>query len=255
MADCKPIQSVVRASQIIDCFSESRPELGLADFCSLLSLNKSTIYGIVKTLEHEKYLIYNPSSRKYRLGIKFVTKGLYAITALNTVSIVSPYLMKLNTKYQETANFVLYENDTLYCIYALGSSFLTSMKTEIGSELPLLASASGKAVLATMDDDTVCSFIAGKPFLMYTPHSVQTKDALLEQLKTIRQCGYAIENEEIDLGIQSISVAIRNSEKVIGTISLTGPVNHMKQIHDELTTDIMICGKKISSTLGCTLPG
>ena len=90
---------------------------------------------------------------------------------------------------------------------------------------------------------------------MYTPHSVQTKDALLEQLKTIRQCGYAIENEEIDLGIQSISVAIRNSEKVIGTISLTGPVNHMKQIHDELTTDIMICGKKISSTLGCTLPG
>lgn len=250
MADNKPIQSIVRASQIIDCFSETRLELSLAEICSQMNLNKSTVYGIVKTLEQEKYLVHDASTKKYRLGIKFVTKGLYATAALNVISIVSPYLMQLNAKYHESTNFFLYENNALHCVYALSSNSFSTMKTEVGIELPPLSSASGKAILASLPADTLDTVIASNEFIQYTPYSVNSKEALLIQLQEIRACGYAIEREEIDLGVESIAVVVRDYNGIVGTISITGPSSRLISCQKELIPDILNCAQRISNTLG-----
>lgn len=250
MADSKPIQSIVRASQIIDCFSEAHLELSLAEICSRMNLNKSTVYGIIKTLEQEKYLVQDANTRKYRLGIKFVTKGLYATAALNVISVVSPYLIQLNTKYHESTNFFLYENNALHCVYALGSNSFSTMKTEVGIELPPLSSASGKAILATLSPDELNAVIEANEFIQYTPYSVKDKESLLIQLQEIRTCGYAIEKEEIDLGVESIAVVVRDYNGIIGTISITGPSSRLISCQKDLIPDILNCSQRISNTLG-----
>jgi IclR family transcriptional regulator, KDG regulon repressor len=69
------IQSIERAADVLELFLTNGPELSVKEISDKLQLSKSTVHGMIKTLEHRGYLQQNPEDLKYRLGIKLFTLG------------------------------------------------------------------------------------------------------------------------------------------------------------------------------------
>ena len=250
MAEQKLIQSLIRASAIIDCFCAERPELSLAEIAEMVKLNKSTLYGLVKTLEHEDYLIQNDENKKYHLGIKFVTKGFYASVSHDIVSMAAPYLKQLNQKYHEATTLFLWESQVLRCVYSLSSSSIASMKTELGTEIPMYTSASGQILLASLPEDELAEYLDGEEFHRYQAKTGVSRQEFEARMTQVSRQGYALELDAVDMGISSVAVAIRDVRTVIGTISITGQTLRIQPQFGELAENLLHKAMELSEKLG-----
>ena len=244
LPDAKPIQSVLRATQIIDLFDEGRLELSLGEIAAVLTLNKSTAYGIIRTLEQRGYLAQDPISRCYHLGTRFISRSLCATSSLQIISQAAPYLMELRSKYQFATNLFLWERGELLCVYALGSDSLLSAKTAVGSTVPLFTSASGKARAAAFTPDELTTAMER--------HGISGGSDLpfFSQIEQIRAQGYALEDQEIKPGIGSIAALLRSPTAVVGTVSVTGSIQRLNAQLDNLSVDLMMAASRISAQLG-----
>lgn len=239
MSESKLIQSIIRASQIIDCFSSQRFDLSLIEISEMTGLNKSTLFGIIKTLEYENYIIQDPVTKKYRLGLKFVTKGAVASASYDIITVAAPSLKRLNQKYHEATSLFLYENHIIRCVYSLGSNTISAMKTELGAELPFFSSASGQAILASYDKSKINQIIKAPEFLRYISDYDIDETKYIESILNNRKNGFSIENGEVEKGVSSIAVTIDCINKVKATISVTGMTANITAKFSELASDLL----------------
>lgn len=251
MSEIKLIQAIVKASQIIDCFSEDNRNLSLRDICNMTGFSKSTAYGLIRTLEQMNYLIQNQETKSYRLGLKFVTKGYYAANSLDILDIAIPSLKNLNEKHNEATTFFLLEKDSLRCVYSLGSSGqVTSMRTQLGAELEMFGTASGRAVLACFSLEKRDEYLSTEEFKSYISRKGITEDEYICQLETISKNGYSDIDDMERIGFAAVSCVIKNSRGPIGTISITGPQILIEQKKDAIIDDLISICEKISTILG-----
>lgn len=245
------IQSVQRALDIIDCFDSLDKQLTLTEISEKVGLNISTVHGILQTLAFNSYIDKAPDSGKYKLGLKLLEKGILVAEGLDLRDIGHPYLKTLTDKYQETSHLCLFQ-EGVYCIDKVEppNGYLV-MSSKVGRPLSLHATASGKIFLSSLNSQELARL---QPSLTMEPMTEKTFSQwprLCEELQTIRERGYAVENEEAEIGAYSIAVAIKNHRgKMVGTISLCGPVTRVKTRKEEIITDIVAAGQAISQQLG-----
>ncbi len=246
------IQSVQRAIQIVECFDSHNKELQLSEISGKVGLNISTVHGILQTLLAYSYIDKAAESGKYKLGLKFLEKGVLVAEGLDLRDIGHPHLRTITEKYQETSHLCLLQQDDLYCIDKVESphAYLI-MSSKIGRTLPLHATASGKVILAYLPEEELQHVIGKMELTKLTRNTVASVEQLRQALKTIRQQGYSVEAEETELGSYCIATPVRNHKgRVIGSISLSGPVVRIKENEQGIITDLKERAEAISRELG-----
>ncbi len=251
--DSKPnlIQSIQRAIDILDCFDNNNTELSLAEITKKVSLHKSTVYGIVNTLYFNDYLTKDPETSKYSLGIRLLIKSSLASEKLNLKNIAAPYIEKLTNKYDLTTHLNIFESEKVYCLDKLSSdtSYYT-LSSIVGRQLPLNATASGKLMLAFLNETDSMEIIDGLEFTRYTKNTITDKKALFKELDWIEEHGYSLEYEEVEYGAVSAATPIfLKKEKIIGTLSITSSAIKFEVIRDDIIKDLVIYAKEISNKL------
>lgn len=243
-----PIQSVERAIWILKCF-ETHSELGLSDISRMLSLHKSTTFGLVSSLEAYHLLERDSSSSKYRLGIELFRLGNKVNIDLR--SIVAPYLDKLVSFCGETVNFVIPDGDSVIYLEKKESPHSMRIATVLGQREPLYRTATGKAILSCLPPDTVQNILERTKFERMTSNTLLSVKEVQQQLTEIRQRGYAVDQEELEYGLVCLGVALVDSTgKPVGAISVSGPVSRMTPENQVLFAEYLIdCGKQISNRL------
>ncbi|MBN7774002.1 IclR family transcriptional regulator [Clostridium aminobutyricum] len=252
MSEKNLIQSVERAARIFDCFDSLNLELSLSQISEKLNLNISTVHGIINTLVAHSYIDKDLDNGKYKLGIKFLLKGNIVSESLDFKKIGHPYLIDLTKKYNETTHLYSYRNGEIYCIDKIESphTYLI-MSSKAGGSLPMHAAASGKAILANLSSDQLDRYLNGYKFIPYTNKTIINRQQLIEDLRKTKNQGFGIEDEEIELGAYSISVAIMDvKNRVLGTISIVGPTIRMKEKEQEIFVDLLAAGNSISNSFG-----
>ena len=227
----KMIQSVQRAIDIISCFHGSPVELSLGEISDMLSLNKSTVHGIISTLYANDYVAQAPNG-KYKLGPVFLTPSAdeNETKRLILAERATPVMQELADRYSGSvalsyrygADLVAYKRitpETARYRITVRDSVLT----------PDHALASGKLLLSFMEEDELLEYLDQNPLTRLTPNTLCTLNALKEDLDRIRERGYSIEDEELGLGIYSVSFPIRDEKKeLFATLSITGPTGVIK---------------------------
>lgn len=116
------IASVSRALSIIDLFDSDTTELGITEISKRLYLHKSTVSGLVNTLQAYGYLDQNPSNRKYYLGMKIVEKAFVALDNFDVVNTARKHMERLRNWRDETVNLAILDSDeVLYIDRELGT--------------------------------------------------------------------------------------------------------------------------------------
>lgn len=256
MADKKIIQSIQRASDIIDCFNNSNTEMSLKDICDKVGLKKSTVFGIIKTLEECSYMVQDCDTSKYKLGLKFLEKGRIVSQSLDIKSIALPYMQDLTDTFKETSHLCLYEQNYVYCVANVQSDkgFLF-MSSREGNKLPIYASASGKAILANFSDEEVTKILNNIELKKLTDYTTVDFNKIKRDLTKIRKNFYSLEDEETEIGAYSIAAPIKNyNNKTEGAISITGPKSRVQNKKDEIIESLLDISLRISKELGYDSP-
>ena len=219
-ADIK-VKSLVKAIQVLECFTTEKPTLGISEMAAMLGYNKATVYNIVSTFAALGYLEQNPDTQKYSLGLKFLHFSYIITSHIRLSTAMEPYLQKIADATQETVYFgIHHENRVLYLeTRTPGEQF---QRPILGEKAPMYCTGLGKCLLAFGKDSYLDDI--SEPFPPYTVNTITRKEKLLEELEEIRKRGYSTDNMEHEFGISCVAVPLFGlSGEIIGAVSVSGP--------------------------------
>ncbi len=218
------VGSVQKALDILDAFVPQKPELSLTELADLLSLNKSTLFNLLRTLEGHGYIAQSPQTKRYRLGMRFLDRAALVTDYADVSRIAPPFLDDLRNKVEENVHLgVLEEGQVVYLYRAQGPHTL-SVNSRLGMRVPAHASAMGKALLAYRTEKELISVIEQHGLKACTPNTITELPALQECLREVKTRGYALDAEEHHLGSECIAAPIFDlHHNVIAAISVSIP--------------------------------
>lgn len=247
----KTIQSVQRAVDIINCFNDVRIELSLSEISRILDLNKSTVHGIINTLCNNGFIRQN-SDGKYLLGQVLLNKFQYtrSTNKLMLMTTAKPYMIKLSNKYKVTSNLFIIDDGKLLFLHQVlpvNSSYVIS---QVSDNDPLYCMASGKIALLHMPKEMLNDYLEHTEIKPTSEFTIRSREALMANLRQIKENGYSYENEELSEGVSAIAVPIYDNEtELFGTLSVTGVAFHIAQGIEEMAADLKQISQIISGQL------
>lgn len=223
MADDNQVKSLARAMQVLECFSVEQPEMGPSEIAKMLGMQKSTVYNILSTFQRLGYLMKNPDTGKYCLGMKVLHLGYIVNSHHGMRDLFLPYLTRIAQETREVCYFgILNENEVLY-IESTYPSSQQPTRNILGERAPLYCTGIGKAMLAYLPEGQIDAVIHGR-LKAYTSFTMTDPAMLLHHLEEIRQNGYAVDNMEHEFGIRCVAVPVFNAAgKVFAAVSVSGP--------------------------------
>lgn len=218
------IQSIERAADILELFLFSDSELSVKEISEKLVLSKSTIHGLLKTLEYRGYLQQNPENQKYRLGLKLFELGHHMSKQLDIAKIAHPIIKKLVEQLKETVHLVVRQQDELIYVEKEDGPHSLRIYSHVGKKAPIHCTGAGKAVLAYQDEEEIDRILLNVPLESFTPHTITDRDEIKNQLINVRKKGYSIDDEEIELGLKCVAAPIFDYRgNAIASISCASP--------------------------------
>lgn len=217
-------RSVARAVAILQAFDESRIELGVTKLSQLTGIDKSTVYRLLNDLQQAGLIEQNPETSKYYLGFGLVRLAGLALRRLELPDIARPHLRELAELSQETVNLSISTNgNEIINIDGVTSPQMVRNVGWIGREMPIHAVSGGKVMMAYLPDERVDQILA-EELERFTEHTITDPTRLRKELEQIRQVGYGIAEEELEIGLSAVAAPIRNHEgQVAAIISVSGP--------------------------------
>ena len=215
------VQSVDRALTILEVLARIG-EAGVTEVAAELGVHKSTAFRLVTTLEAHRLVEQTADRGKYRLGVGILRLAGATTARLDLVQEARPVCRQLATDTGETVNItVLSESSALYLDQVAGSSALQPHNW-VGQHIPLHATSNGKVLLSGLDDAALDQALGG--LSRYTAVTITQKSRLREEIKLVREQGYAVAVDELEVGLSAAAAPIRNAHgDVIASMSVSGP--------------------------------
>jgi DNA-binding IclR family transcriptional regulator len=225
----KRLSSVATAIQLLKSFSEQQVDIGISELSRRLGIAKSTVHRLAATLVSEGLLEQDRETEKYRLGIALFRLGALVRHRMDVSNQARPYLYELRQKTNETVHLAILDGTEIMYVYNLESTQAIRMRSDIGVRKPAYCTAEGQAILAFQPPEIVDRVIA-QGLLPRTPQTITDPAKLHKALALARQRGCAIEDEESEIGMRSISAPIRNDAgDVIAAVGIAGPVTRLSK--------------------------
>lgn len=250
------IQSVQRSLRILDLFNEHTTELKITDISERMELHKSTVHSLLKTLQESRYIDQNPENGKYRLGMKLVERGNLVISTLDIRQLAKKYLIDLSLKTGQTCHLGILDGDAGVYIDKEEGERSVIRYSRIGRRIPLHSTAIGKVLLSLQKPEKKMELLDGYDYTQPTQNTIKNENEFLEELEKVRQQGFAMDNEENELGVRCIAVPIKNEHtQVLAALSIStllSSVNDQKL--DEYIHLLKQMGQELSNQVRYGVP-
>lgn len=221
------LSSVRAAVRVLKAFSEYEPEIGISNLAKQLGLAKSTVHRLVTTLLAEGLLEQNPENGRYRLGIELFALGALARRRVDVSSQALPFLHALRERTNETVHLAILDNTRIIYLFNLESNQAIRMHSYIGVRKPAFCTAEGQAMLAFGGPELIGMVLKGG-LVARTPKTNTHSPTFLKVLEKVRHDGYAIDDEESEIGMRGLAAPVRDvTGGVVGAVGIGGPVQRL----------------------------
>jgi DNA-binding IclR family transcriptional regulator len=246
------IHVIDRATQILDCFGFDHQELSVSEIGAKVGLHRSTAHRILMALEYNDLIKQNPHTMKYHLGIKLFKLGHQAVSQLNLREICRPFLSRLMNDTKETIHLAVLDNEEVLYLDKVEGPYALRMPSRVGRHIPTYCTSLGKAMLSCLDEEDVKGILRRQPLRAHTENTIKNTDQLLTDLRLVRKRGYAVDNEEIEIGLRCVGAPLRNyTGDMVGAISVAAPSARLSEKNVPMIGKmVMEIAARISKELG-----
>jgi IclR family transcriptional regulator, pca regulon regulatory protein len=215
------VEALAKGLRILSLFDEQRPSWRVSDLATAAGLPMPTAYRIVMTLTAEGYLDHLPNG-EYRPGVRTLTLGMAALRSLDLVGIATPKLTDLGQRMGETVNLAVLTGDRVLYLIRLRNSDLVTANIQVGSTLPAVHTSIGKLLLAYLDEADLEARITDASFSANSgPNAKLSLAELREELRVIRDQGWATQDEELAYGLRSVAGPVTGPDaRVVAGVNL-----------------------------------
>lgn len=252
MPDRKTVQSAERVFQVLEALAEGGPA-ALTVLSQHLGLSKSTTHRMLHSLAELGYVRKEEASGKYCLTLKLLEISGRLLEQFDVLPAARRHLEKLMRLTNETVHLVQREGDSIVYIDKVESAASSiRMVSRVGMRLPLYCTGVGKAILAELPDAQVREIWEKSAVTAYTPHTITTLGRMARELAEVRKKGYAVDNEENELGVRCIAACIHDyTGQANYAFSISAPVSRMPDARvEELARFVLQVKAELSLELG-----
>jgi len=246
------LEGADRVLRLLDAFTSETPELRLTDLSERLGIPKSQALRIASTLEHGNYLIRDPETKRYRLGMRLFSLGMLVERTLDLKRIARPSLQELADTTQETIGLFAIDRDGPICVDVRESPKGLRVFAQIGRRMPWNAGASGKLSFAFLPEIEREAILETGAFHRFTDRTIVDVDQLREELATIRAQGYHMGIGDLSENAFGVAAPIfDHNGRFVGAISLSAPFDRApREIWLPLAELVTTAADSISHQLG-----
>lgn len=205
------MKSLARGLEALQCFTPEAPELRVKDVGDELGIPIGSAYRTLATLEALGYLVQNPESKRYRLGLKVLDLGQACLAGFVFPDVALPFLEELARETGRAANMAVLDGAEIVFVARASVTRLLSVNLSVGSRLPSHCTSMGKVLLAELDPGEVERLLGGSELRRYTPHTITDLGTLLSALADVRARGFAVSREELELHLTTVAAPVRDA--------------------------------------------
>src|SRR4051812_42447791 len=245
------LSSVANSIRLTKAFSENEYEMGISALATRLGLAKSTVHRLATTLVEYDILEQNRETGKYRLGLALFELGTLVRRKMDAASEAQGQIHGLADLTGETVQLAILDHLSVLYIRIRESRQAVRMSSGLGSRAPAHCTSVGKALLAFQPPEVVKQVVE-LGLKRYTDNTIVDGSMLMKELAEVRQKGYALDDEEIEMGLRCVAAPIRDhSGQVVAAISVAAPVQRMtkKTVQSTIPT-VIASAESISRRLG-----
>ncbi len=219
----RAISTVDKVLDILQLFTEERPQVSVEDIQRELSLPQSSVYRYVRVLV-ERGFLDKADAGSFRLGVRLIALSRIALHSDRDMRLVAlPGMKRIADRTGESVSLMRLANQHAVCIESIEGKYALRVNIDPGRTQLLHAGASSKVLLAYSPEarwDSLLRF----PLVRFTDTTITDLEALREEAARIRQRGYAISDGEIDIGARAIAVPLWNHRsEIVATLSIEAP--------------------------------
>lgn len=202
------VQSLERGLAIIRVFNAERPSMTVSEIAQVSGLTRAAVRRFLLTLTDLGYV--HPKRSRFELTPQVLELGYAYLSALAFPDIALPHLEKLVTETGEASEgSILDRGDVVYVVRVPGSALMT-MSVNIGARRPAYATAMGRVLLASLRPTQLDEYLQSARLAPVFPNTITDKAALRTELDTVREQGFALVNQELEVGLVAVAVPIRD---------------------------------------------
>ena len=246
------VRSLDRGLEILDYLSGRGEYVSLTELTSHIKLDKSTVYRIMRTLLERGYARQDAATRKYSLGVRVFALSRALSNMLSLEKEAASFLKELMERTGESAHLAVLFEGMVTFVSKETSTEVLAINSEIGRREPLHCTALGKVLLANLPEDEFENLVERKGLERFTKNTITKIGALRKELNKIRANGYAIDDEEYQLGVRCAASPVYGAHGVVvAGIGISGPGSRMdeRKLHGFAIT-VSEVAADLSSALG-----
>jgi len=252
------VEALAKGLRILSLFDEQHPSWRVSDLATVTGLPMPTVYRVVMTLASEGYLDHLPTG-DYRPGVRTLMLGTAALRSLDFVGIATPKLRDLGQRTGETVNLAVLNGDRVLYLVRLRNSDLVTANIQVGSTLPAVHTSIGKLLLAHLSETDLEARITDASFSANSgPNAKVSLVELRTELGSIRDQGWAMQDEELAYGLRSVAGPVTGPDgRVLAGVNLAVQARDWstQRIIRELKPAVLATCAEISGLLSDTNVG
>ena len=202
------IAGLDKGLQVIEAFNQERSRLTISEVAERTGLSRAAARRYLITLAHLGYARHD--DKVFSLTPKVLRLGQSYLHSARLPRIVQPQLYRLAYSLGEAASAGILEEDQLVCVAAVSAGKVVSATLQPGTRVSAFWTANGRVMLASLPPAQLDDYLARLSVEPLTEYTIVNKDRLAVEIDRTRAQGYALVNQELELGLRTIAVPLRN---------------------------------------------
>jgi len=219
------IGGFAKGLRVIEAFGEARPRLTITDVSAQTGLDRATARRCLLTLAELGYAAYD--GKFFELTPKILRLGHAYLSATPLPRLVQPYLDQHGERIGQSASASVLDGAEIVYVARAAQKRIMSINLTAGSRLPAYCASMGRVLLAALPEAEARAIIEASDRKANTPFTRTEPDALMDELSRVRRQGYALIDQELEIGLRSIAVPLVNARgRVVAALNIGAPAAH-----------------------------
>jgi len=243
------VQSLERGLAVIRSFDAEHPDLTLSEVAARTGLTRATARRLLLTLGELGYVATN--GRRFSLTPRVLDIGYAYLSSLNVQQIAQPYLEALSERVHESVSVTALDGADIVYVARVPTKRIMTISLGLGSRLPAYCTSMGRVLLAELAPEDLAGALPER-LERHTEHTVTSVADLAVVLKQVRAQGWALVDQELEMGLRSVAAPLRDSSgRAVAAMNVSTQVARtpMEELHERFVPELVTTAGQISEAL------
>jgi IclR family transcriptional regulator, pca regulon regulatory protein len=214
------VQSLARGLSVIRAFDADHTTMTLSEAARRASLTRATTRRLLLTLEELGYARFD--GKEFRLTPLVLQLGYAYLSGLSLAELALPHMQALSARLSESTSAAVLDHDDIVYVARVATRRIMRVAIAVGTRFPAYATSMGRVLLAGLDQEQLSALLDSVPLVPLTPRTVSSRERLLDELSKVRAQGWAMVDQELELGLMSMAAPIRDGDgQVIAAVNVS----------------------------------